>query len=418
MSGAGSVMLSGPELAKVLRMVRRELKTIIHELASSYSQHLVASLATVLDNAALSAEATCGCGAKVASIEGVIEAARKEKAEVEKITQREEKRLASLEKPVTSNQLNAYFASVDELKDKKVTSITQLPGGFSKATFLIETHSAPNLILRRDLPFYVSPCSAADEFEYLRALSAEGLQVARPIVASRDSGILGYPFLITECAPGVNAGVLAKENSDAGRNVALQLAAMLGQLHAMDPAAVGMQSELEPEAYMRQYIASWQVLWRSSGGPSCWFVEKALEWLDENVPEDIEQLVLIHGDARPDNMLADHNGNNCVLLDWEFLHAGDPVEDLQYAWQFVEPLIDSASFYESYLQAGGRPHSDKRGNYYRVWRNVRNLICLDLSWAAFSKGDCPSYLAGAPRLLFRRMLREDLGKQMMSLGIS
>ena len=41
--------------------------------------------------------------------------------------------------------------------------------------------------------------------------------------------------------------------------------------------------------------------------------------------------VLVHGDFGPQNALFDLDSGRCVLIDWEFAHVGEPVEDLAWA---------------------------------------------------------------------------------------
>jgi len=68
--------------------------------------------------------------------------------------------------------------------------------------------------------------------------------------------------------------------------------------------------------------------------------------------------VLVHGDYGPNNVLLDQRASAVIaVLDWEWAHAGDPLEDL--AWcEFVIRLHHPADawalagFYESY---GSRP---------------------------------------------------------------
>jgi tRNA A-37 threonylcarbamoyl transferase component Bud32 len=44
-----------------------------------------------------------------------------------------------------------------------------------------------------------------------------------------------------------------------------------------------------------------------------------------------EGSVLVHGDFGPQNMLFDASGHLAALVDWEFAHLGDPIEDLAWA---------------------------------------------------------------------------------------
>ena len=65
--------------------------------------------------------------------------------------------------------------------------------------------------------------------------------------------------------------------------------------------------------------------------------ELALAWLDRKKPAPTAQPVLVHGDYRTGNYLADETGVTAIL-DWEGAHLGDPIEDLGWlcvkSWRF------------------------------------------------------------------------------------
>jgi tRNA A-37 threonylcarbamoyl transferase component Bud32 len=53
--------------------------------------------------------------------------------------------------------------------------------------------------------------------------------------------------------------------------------------------------------------------------------------LGEFLDQPGEGSVLVHGDFGPQNMLLDASGHLAALVDWEFAHLGDPIEDLAWA---------------------------------------------------------------------------------------
>ena len=65
-------------------------------------------------------------------------------------------------------------------------------------------------------------------------------------------------------------------------------------------------------------------------------IELGLHWVKERLPRHREPVV-VHGDWRIGNIAVDENGIVAVL-DWEFAHLADPVEDLAWplvrAWRF------------------------------------------------------------------------------------
>lgn len=410
--------LSPLEQARVLRMASREIEsTLTPELASVYAQHVAKSLMAVLNNVALAAEGLRFEGAVEHSAAGQLQRARAADAAISQSCTSEVARLAELDVAVTAERVDAYLRTNPELKNETTARISQLPGGFSKQTFMLDAASGRKLVIRRDLPRGPTPASAADEFPILNALAAAGLPVPRALGAEKDPRFLGYPFIIVERVEGQSATQVAGQSPELGRRVCIQLAQVLGRLHSLDPSAVGLAPSRNPVACVSDYVRSWHELWHRRSTDHSEMVEAGFAWLQAHIPQNVQRLALIHGDARPDNMLATADGRVTALLDWEFIHVGDPVEDLLYACQFIGSFIDTQAFLDAYRDAGGVTHDDSRSQFYEIWRNVRNLVCLDLSWSAFATGDYPAYVAGTPSLLFRRALIVDLARCLQATGL-
>ena len=102
----------------------------------------------------------------------------------------------------------------------------------------------------------------------------------------------------------------------------------LAELHRFDWQAVGLGAQLaDPgRAGAAAAIGEWEAyLWRQTDEPQPELVE-VLRWLKSNAPE-AQATVLVHGDFKPGNTLL-KNGRLQVLLDWETVHLGDPLEDV------------------------------------------------------------------------------------------
>jgi aminoglycoside phosphotransferase (APT) family kinase protein len=74
-------------------------------------------------------------------------------------------------------------------------------------------------------------------------------------------------------------------------------------------------------------------------------IEWGLRWLKDHPPRHFGEVV-VHGDFRIGNLLIAPEGLTAVI-DWEFAHVGDPVEDL--AW----PLVRAWRFGQDTLHLGG-----------------------------------------------------------------
>ena len=410
-------MLNDGEMAALLRLAAREMAdTVAPSVSASYPAYVARSLASLLDEVA---HAVDGRNAQVdapspspegleQSIAREAETADFEIAAIAAAQEKDRAAVAGYSVDVTLDQLKACLMRTGVMADARATELVRLPGGFSKETYLISVDGGPDLVLRRDMPFGPVLGSANDEAGLLAGLHAKGLPVPRVVLAESDPALLGRPFLLVERVEGDNAGDIARADAAAASDIALGLARVLGGLHAIAPAEMGIDHPDDPQTAVREYLLSWREYWLARRLENASFLSDAMDWLLDNIPVDVERLVIVHGDARPDNMLALADGTVTALLDWEFKHAGDAAEDVEYAWQFVAGMVLREAFIDAYVAAGGVRYSERNAAFYAVWRDVRNLICLDAGWSGFVRETYPIFSLGVPRILFRRALIKDL----------
>ncbi len=450
--------------ARVFRMIKTEISnTFRPELKSEYATHVANMLCTVLDNLSLWRESPFSLKNHAEILESVTatgdklgapfrlednagvantlaEAVRKadtkelpylsslianielERIEFEnkttvKTNLEKQELLSKIEVEVTPRLLDAYFGKSTELTNEKTDCITRLPGGYSKDTFLVSCRSGREIVIRRDLPFGPADTTAPNEYRLLRQLAKFGLPVPNPIVAEKTFEPLGQPFLVVERIFGSNAAEIARKSKPLARDVALELARFLGRLHAIDPAEVSLSGTMaDPQEEIRHYIDGWKQWWYRHRIHESPLIEIGFIWLSKNLPRNIDRLVTVHGDARPDNMLVDASGKLTAMLDWEHAHVGDAREDLEYAHEFVSGLIDRESFNEAYLDAGGVATGQGGRYFYEIWRSVRNLVCLEVAWGGFIRDRYPSYKIGAPILVFRNHLQTQLATSLQKIN--
>jgi aminoglycoside phosphotransferase (APT) family kinase protein len=314
--------------------------------------------------------------------------------------------LSRIEVEITPRALDAYFAGSLEFRGLRTQSIERVLGGYSKDTYLLSTLSKAgarrDIVLRRDLPFGPTERSAADEFDVLLRLWSKGFPVPRPLAAVHHKEALGQPFLIVERVEGENAAALFDADPALARAVSLRLAAILGQLHALDPRSLGLAPEdSSPVQEIRRNLAQWQSFWRRNRQTAAPLAEAAFAWLEAHVPDDVERLVPVHGDARQHNLLI-KGRDISALLDWEYVHAGDAAEDLEYSRMYLEPYVSWKEFLDSYRAAGGGRASASSARYYEVFRALRNLICCDVMWHGFATDRYPVNKLALAGLVIRR----------------
>ena len=87
--------------------------------------------------------------------------------------------------------------------------------------------------------------------------------------------------------------------------------------------------------------------------------------------------MLVQGDTGPGNFLAD-DGMVTGLVDWEFAHLGDPMDD----WAWVEMRADAEeipALHDHYTHTTGIPIDPDRIGYYRIAVDYRCAITTSLA---------------------------------------
>jgi hypothetical protein len=134
----------------------------------------------------------------------------------------------------------------------------------------------------------------------------------------------------------------------------------------------------------------------------------ALGWLRRNLPARVERTSLVQGDTGPGNFLF-HEGRVSAVLDWEFAHFGDPLEDLGWICvrDVVTPFGDLGARFRAYAQLAGQPLDLGRVRYYRVAAMARTVAALvRANQTLDASADVATLLAW--EILFARMLCESL----------
>jgi aminoglycoside phosphotransferase (APT) family kinase protein len=102
----------------------------------------------------------------------------------------------------------------------------------------------------------------------------------------------------------------------------------LVDLHAVEPAAVGLGDLGRPDGYVERLLRRWRGQWEKSATRELPLVEEVAERLARDIPPQ-ERTSIVHGDYRLDNAIVDPgDGKIRAILDWELCTLGDPLADV------------------------------------------------------------------------------------------
>jgi aminoglycoside phosphotransferase (APT) family kinase protein len=248
--------------------------------------------------------------------------------------------------------------------DAAIESLSQLSGGASQETWLIELVGGAKYILRRPPN---GNSSALDQ----RTISPDvEVSILRSVVTKTpyipkvkhlfSEGDALYPgYVMHFCAGETLASKILRDDKFASvrPNLAAQCGAAIAAIHTTPFEEIAGLATSDAATEIKRYAS----ILKTHDHPHPVF-ELALHWLAQNVPQNRPKS-LVHGDFRNGNIIVSETTGLSAVIDWELAHIGDPMEDLGWicvpSWRFGQ--IDKAvggfgerqQLYDAYTAAGG-----------------------------------------------------------------
>jgi len=274
-----------------------------------------------------------------------------------------------------------------------IEDLARQSGGASRQTWSFDAvvnGRREALILRRDPPTSGKTerersvaIDRATEFRVLRAAHRAGVRAPEPLFELTADDGLGEAYIMRRIAGTAIARKLLRDPPYAGarERIAAQLGEIAAAIHATDPATLPPLARREAADHIAGLRRSLDAM-----GLAQPVFELALTWLDRRKPLPLAKPVLVHGDYRTGNYLADETGVTAIL-DWELAHLGDPLEDLGWlcvkSWRFGAIDRPAGGFgtreqlWGAYECAGGGTVDPTRAHWWEVFGTVHwGVICL------------------------------------------
>lgn len=203
-------------------------------------------------------------------------------------------------------------------------------GGRSNLTYVLSDGTSRWVLRRPPLGHVLATAhDMSREHRVLTALSSTDVPVPRPLLLA-DDRVLGVPFYVMEFAD----GTVLRERSDletfspgAAEALADELVLVLGRLHDVPAAEVGLADLGRPDGYLERQLVRWSTQLRASHSRDLPELERLGARLSDVLPPRFESS-LVHGDYRLDNVVVAQTGEIVAVLDWEMATQGDPLADL------------------------------------------------------------------------------------------
>jgi aminoglycoside phosphotransferase (APT) family kinase protein len=217
------------------------------------------------------------------------------------------------------------------------------------------------------------------EHRVISALHPTAVPVPRPVLLCEDEEVLGAPFYVMEFVEGTpyrTADELAPLGERRTRDTVLSLVDTLVELHAVDPAAVGLADFGRPEGFLDRQLRRWGKQLDASRNRELAGIDELHAALGRELPHSPAPSV-VHGDYRLDNVLIGEDDRIKAILDWEMSTLGDPLTDLGLLVMYSAPLDLPDSPISTTASAAGHPDPAEIVERYAA-RSGRDVS--DVAW--------------------------------------
>jgi aminoglycoside phosphotransferase (APT) family kinase protein len=223
---------------------------------------------------------------------------------------------------------------------RAVEPVSPLTGGASSLVYSTTITDTDEKVVVKACPPGLEPVRNRDMLRQARAHRAlQDTPIPVPPVLAEDAGDPPDvpPFFVMGFSPGVcvEVGFLPPDQvppPEEVRGRQTDTARLMGELHQLDPVAIGLADE--PETTLAAEVQRW-----TDSLNAC---EEDLRAGSEDVGERLLATIpaaspsrILHGDFRTGNVLADGDHVTSVI-DWEIWSRGDPRVDLAWFLLFVE----------------------------------------------------------------------------------
>lgn len=220
-----------------------------------------------------------------------------------------------------------------------------ISGGRSNLTFTA-CDDVSRWVVRRPPVAGLTPSAhdMAREYTVTAALQHSAVPVAKTIAFDAEGTALGAPMTVVEFVDGTvirDQNDLAAFGDEQVRAAVTELVRVLAELHAVDPAAVGLDEFGRPAGFLTRQVNLWAAQWERVKTRELADVAALHAALVDAVPAE-SAASIVHGDYRIDNTILDaaDPGRVRAVVDWELSTLGDPLTDAALMCVYRTPVFD------------------------------------------------------------------------------
>ncbi|MDQ1044157.1 phosphotransferase family protein [Streptomyces sp. V4I2] len=236
-----------------------------------------------------------------------------------------------------------------------------IEGGRSNLTYAVSDGTSKWVVRRPPLGHVLATAhDMKREHRVISALYPTNVPVPRPVLLCEkpeNGAAPGAPFYVMDFVEGTpyrTADQLAPLGPERTRGAVLALVDTLVELHAVDPAEVGLADFGRPEGFLDRQLRRWGKQLDASRNRELAGIDELHATLGRRLPHSPAPTV-VHGDYRLDNVLIGDDDKIKAILDWEMSTLGDPLTDLGLLVMYSLPLGMPDSPVSTTAEAAGHP---------------------------------------------------------------
>ncbi|XP_041817371.1 acyl-CoA dehydrogenase family member 11 [Chelmon rostratus] len=231
-------------------------------------------------------------------------------------------------------KLFSYLSAKLRVSNSDTLTVSQYSAGQSNPTFLIQTPTN-SYVLRKKPPGELLPGAHKVDREYRvqKALFSAGFPVPQPLLHCTDAEVIGTEFYLMEHVKGRIFRDLRLPGVSAAERTALYVAAVeaLAKLHSLDLASLNLEGYGKGSGYCKRQVSTWTKQYAAAAHRDIPAMNELSDWLMKNLPANDNEVKLVHGDFRLDNLIFHPTETRVIaVLDWELSTTGQPLADLAY----------------------------------------------------------------------------------------
>ncbi|XP_042256179.1 acyl-CoA dehydrogenase family member 11 isoform X2 [Thunnus maccoyii] len=232
------------------------------------------------------------------------------------------------------DRLQRYLSVNSRVSNNDTLTVKQYSTGQSNPTFLVQTPSK-SYVLRKKPPGELLPGAHKVDREYRvqKALFSVGFPVPEPLLYCTDAEVIGTEFYLMEHVKGRIFRDLRLPGVSAAERSALYVAAVevLAKLHSLDLVSLNLEGYGKGPGYCRRQVSTWTKQYTAAAHRDIPSMNELSDWLMKNLPANDNEVTLVHGDFRLDNLIFHPTEARVIaVLDWELSTTGQPLADLAY----------------------------------------------------------------------------------------